>query len=877
MYNFNFILDNFGPQCASLLKRWIDIHYKIIRAHSKIQFLKHCKAMKVVPQHITHLTKASYNLKFFHYKANRKLSGLLIDFKSQLIRIEISDLYGYIRFLNKELPSLSRNLSHLLPTFVWDAIKLHHFNSFDNLKHRLFLSHYKKFKGLLINSDKASKKNTKDINYTYCANKNKFLRNTPNSQGSPNDINITIDPNQYDNKSHDLLEHPNDKWFINLTNSPIPHEVTALLQFGERFCLPSYLNKKTAIHEFIKDIESNTAFHNHNFNKQTLVRNISIPRFYNFLKCKPSTNPIDSKLIYLHNVTKRFCRENQNIIFTRADKGNVTVAMNKEFYIHKIEEILNDEHTYTVVTRNPIKSIENNLNNILKHWLQKNYITKQQFYKLRSSDSLLPKAYGLPKIHKNGTPFRLIVSSLNTALYSFGSFLQDIISASLEKTTQCIANSFELYNSLSGMNVGESDILISLDVVSLFTNVPLELAIEGISKRWTNIQQKTRIPKNDFISAVNFVLTSTFFTFNSKIYKQTYGTPMGSPLSPVIADVVMRDLETECLTKINCQPTFYYRYVDDIAMAVPLDSTDSILRTFNSYHERLIFTIEFEESRSLSFLDLLLTLSDNIIHIDWYHKPTFSGRFLSFYSSHPLCHKIGTIYNLTDRAFLLSHAKFHQKNLEIVIDLLLENGYPLSLIFEKINHRLKSLIYNKGNQSVNQSITNMNSTLETNNRKILVLPYIQKMSELVASVVDKSQYITGYRVLNNLRGCIRVHKDSNNLLSNNNVVYKISCKDCSASYVGQTKRQLKTRIREHSSNIRSSLSRHSVITDHILEFSHSFDWENVQILDSEPNYFKRCVSEMLHIKEQQNGLNAQKDTELLDSSYFDILDILSKM
>jgi len=124
---------------------------------------------------------------------------------------------------------------------------------------------------------------------------------------------------------------------------------------------------------------------------------------------------------------------------------------------------------------------------------------------------------------------------------------------------------------------------------------------------------------------------------------------MGSPLSPVIADVVMRDLESECLNRINCQPTFYYRYVDDIAMAIPSDSTDTILRSFNSYHERLNFTIEYEESRSLSFLDLLLTLSDNTIHIDLYHKQTFSGRFLFFYSSHPLCHKVGIIYSLTDR------------------------------------------------------------------------------------------------------------------------------------------------------------------------------------------------------------------------------------
>jgi len=122
----------------------------------------------------------------------------------------------------------------------------------------------------------------------------------------------------------------------------------------------------------------------------------------------------------------------------------------------------------------------------------------------------------------------------------------------------------------------------------------------------------------------------------------------------IIADVVMRDLKTYCLNKINCKLTFYYRYVDDIVLASPSDKIDLILETFNSYHERLKFTIEYEDSRSLN-LDLLLTISDNKIYIDWNHKKTFSERFLSFFSSHPLCHKIGTIYSLTDRAFLLSH------------------------------------------------------------------------------------------------------------------------------------------------------------------------------------------------------------------------------
>jgi len=71
------------------------------------------------------------------------------------------------------------------------------------------------------------------------------------------------------------------------------------------------------------------------------------------------------------------------------------------------------------------------------------------------------------------------------------------------------------------------------------------------------------------------------------------------------------------------------------------------------------------------------------------------------------------------------------------------------------------------------------------------------------------------------------------------------------------------------------VSKPTVITQHMTEQSHSFDWDNIQILDTEPNYYKRSISEMLHIKEQVNGINAQTDTELLDESY-DVLDILSK-
>jgi len=107
--------------------------------------------------------------------------------------------------------------------------------------------------------------------------------------------------------------------------------------------------------------------------------------------------------------------------------------------------------------------------------------------------------------------------------------------------------------------------------------------------------------------------------------------------------------------------------------------------------------------------------------------------------------------------------------------------------------------------------------------------------------------------------------------------YKLRCEaiyvgqNCGATYVGQTKRQLKTRLKEHTNNLKQDQSKYSVISEHIIEYNHSFDWDNTKIIDRKSNFYKRTVSEMIHIKEQKVGLNLNSDSKLLDDSYFDIL------
>jgi len=200
----------------------------------------------------------------------------------------------------------------------------------------------------------------------------------------------------------------------------------------------------------------------------------------------------------------------------------------------------------------------------------------------------------------------------------------------------------------------------------------------------------------------------------------------------------------------------------------------------------------------------------------------------------------------------------------------LDNGYPLDLIFNKINLRLKKLFVQRTIEATD--IIEAKSNVE---RKILVLPFVQPLSQFISSNIDRSKAYIGFRCLNKLDRFIKGHKDVDHTSLKNNVIYKISCNNCDATYVGQTKRQLRTRIREHKNNIKLDQSKHSVISEHIIKFNHSFDWDNdwdnAKVVDCESKFYKRIISEMIHIKEQKTSLNLNSDTELLDESYFDIL------
>src|SRR5436190_24258486 len=108
---------------------------------------------------------------------------------------------------------------------------------------------------------------------------------------------------------------------------------------------------------------------------------------------------------------------------------------------------------------------------------------------------------------------------------------------------------------------------------------------------------------------------------------------MGSPLSPIVAYIVLCDLEARALALLPIHLPFYVRYVDDVA---PSSMFKDILHTFNSFHPRRQFTMEEGVDNQLDFLDVSIIINENIIEFDWFNKPTYSGRYLNFDSWHRL-------------------------------------------------------------------------------------------------------------------------------------------------------------------------------------------------------------------------------------------------
>ena len=236
-----------------------------------------------------------------------------------------------------------------------------------------------------------------------------------------------------------------------------------------------------------------------------------------------------------------------------ADKGVSLVVMNKEDYIKKAEDLLN-QPTYKSIPSDPITKYKNKLIILLHTIKAEGGINKAVYRRLYPTGTGSLKFYGLPKIHTEGMPLRSIVSSIGAVTYETSKELARILKPLLGRSPYKVQKTKVFIHQIQGIHLQPDQCIMSFEVKVLFTSMPSQPAINVIKKLLDEdreLQQRTSMTVSHITYVLEFCLKSTYFTFQGKHYEQLEGAAMGSPISPIVANLYMEDFEVKA---INTSP-----------------------------------------------------------------------------------------------------------------------------------------------------------------------------------------------------------------------------------------------------------------------------------------------------------------------------------
>ena len=558
--------------------------------------------------------------------------------------------------------------------------------------------------------------------------------------------------------------------------------------------------------------------------------------------------------------------KDDRIIIRKADKSNVFVILDREKYCQQVNELIADETKFEKITENPIPSLKRSLN---KYVDTVNAVNDGVTLKKLVGHFEPAYLYGNPKIHKSliNPPLRPIISQICTPTYEISQQLNTIIKDYMP-IKYMIESTFEFLTLIKN-RTPQNSILASLDVESLFSNVPVLQTIDIILDNvYRNNSKPPPVSISETIMKELLLICTTKSPFkgvDGNLYLQKDGVMMGSPLGPTFANFYMCHVENKIAQEHpEAMPLIYARYVDDIFILT--ENTEKIFKLkhyFESYSV-LKFTYETEKNNQLVFLDTVVTRCNNNLKTTVHTKPTSSGDCINFNSICPDRYKTGVIKTLLHRSYHICNT-WESINSEIdrIKQLLTNNNFPMNLIEDTIKKFLDSKINNQQRQQDEtcNSIKLFYQSQMTSNYKMEE----QQIKEIIGKNIKPSNPAEDIKLhifyrnkkLRNLVMRNRYHKTE----EYHHVVYQYTCTlgECnsSQSYIGYTESTLTERIRnhgQHGSIIRHLREHHSIQRQKTTELL-----KNVKVIGRASTKQELLLLEALLIQQEKPSLNQQEE------------------
>ena len=275
------------------------------------------------------------------------------------------------------------------------------------------------------------------------------------------------------------------------------------------------------------------------------------------------------------------------------------------------------------------------------------FINKRQQHFLSPPSNPRPRHfYTLPKIHKSTDkwtvpgvipPGRPIVSGCNSESANVEHFIDYHLQPIATSIPSFIRDSLHFKSLLSDLDIRDSDILFSLDVQSLYTNIPIQQGIASVKQALSEHASTAKNRPDKFIlTLLELTLLRNDFQFNNETYLQTKGTAMGKKYAPAFANIFMHYWEQQALSSTNYTPLFWKRYIDDIfgTWRHSEDQLHTFIQHLNSINPNIKVSIT-HNLHSINFLDCNVFKNHSKLSTKVYSKPTDTHKLLHPKSYHP--------------------------------------------------------------------------------------------------------------------------------------------------------------------------------------------------------------------------------------------------
>ena len=379
-------------------------------------------------------------------------------------------------------------------------------------------------------------------------------------------------------------------------------------------------------------------------------------------------------------------KSDATINLKKADKGTTTVIMNKQDKIQEGQIQLDNEKHYKSLEKPMVQTTSNKVNRLISELYQGKFIDEmtKKWLSLTPNPPRIPQFYTLTKIHKPNPLGRPIISGCEGPTERLSSFVDRLLQPIAKTQKSYLKDTTDFINFIERTKVPEQTIIVSMDVTSLYTNIPQEEGINTVCNAYEEFHNNNPpIPSHFLREMLSLILMENSFQFTGKNYLQTHGTAMGTKMAVAFANIYMASIETQILSKSSIKPLEWKRYIDDIFSLWNnnIQEIEQFIEKANHFHPTIKFTAEISNKQT-TFLDTTVYKGERFINqstfdVRTHFKPTETFQYTHFSSCHPPGVTKGFIKGETLRLLRTNSSKTtFEENVANFKTRLKSRGYP---------------------------------------------------------------------------------------------------------------------------------------------------------------------------------------------------------